>query len=50
MVSKLVLGIKQMCNALVTPGASLQGSAAGMWTGTILGAFVGGLITRESSY
>jgi hypothetical protein len=43
-------GFKQMCNALVTPGASLQGSAAGMWTGTILGAFVGGLITRESSY
>ncbi|MBO1058075.1 MAG: hypothetical protein HEQ27_16800 [Dolichospermum sp. JUN01] len=42
-------GFKQMCNALVTPGASWQGSTAGLWTGTILGAFVGGLITRKSS-
>jgi hypothetical protein len=33
----------------VTPGASWQGSTAGLWTGTILGAFVGGLITRKSS-
>jgi hypothetical protein len=38
-----------MCSALVTPGASWQGSTAGLWTGTILGAFVGGLITRKSS-
>jgi hypothetical protein len=42
-------GFKQMCNALVTPGASWQGSTAGLWTGTILGAFMGGLITRKSS-
>ena len=42
-------GFKEMCNALVTPGASWQGVSAGLWTGTILGAFVGGLITRKSS-
>jgi hypothetical protein len=41
-------GFKQMCNALVTPGASWQGSTTGLWTGTILGAFAGGLITRKS--
>ncbi|MDP5016224.1 hypothetical protein FJR11_10945 [Anabaena sp. UHCC 0187] len=42
-------GFKQMCSALVTPGASWQGTSAGLWTGTILGAFAGGLITRKSS-
>ncbi|TVP57525.1 MAG: hypothetical protein EA343_22490 [Nodularia sp. (in: Bacteria)] len=39
-------GLKIMCNAWVTPGATWQGSTTGLWTGTILGAFVGGSITR----
>ncbi|MTJ08242.1 MULTISPECIES: hypothetical protein [unclassified Anabaena] len=43
-------GLKEMCSFLVTPGASWQGSTTGLWTGTILGAFVGGLITRKSSH
>lgn len=43
-------GFKQMCQTLISPGASWQGGTAGLWTGTILGAFVGGLITRKSSY
>lgn len=41
-------GLKEMCNALVTPGAVWQGSTTGLWTGSVLGAFVGGLVTRES--
>ncbi|MBD2294188.1 hypothetical protein H6G06_11965 [Anabaena sphaerica FACHB-251] len=41
-------GLKMMCNTLVTPGAIWQGSIAGMWTGTTLGAFVGGSITRKN--
>ncbi|MBW4498011.1 MAG: hypothetical protein KME57_00060 [Scytonema hyalinum WJT4-NPBG1] len=41
-------GLKEMCNALVTPGAAWQGSTTGLWTGTVLGAFVGGLVTRQS--
>lgn len=40
-------GFKQICNSWVAPGAMLQGSTRGLWTGTILGAFVGGLITRQ---
>ncbi|MEA5576645.1 hypothetical protein [Anabaena sp. UHCC 0451] len=40
-------GLKMMCNAWVTPGAIWQGSIAGIWTGTILGAFVSGSITRK---
>ncbi|BAZ31717.1 hypothetical protein NIES4074_41900 [Cylindrospermum sp. NIES-4074] len=40
-------GFKQMCNAWETPGAMWQGSTAGIWTGTILGAFVGGLATHQ---
>lgn len=39
--------LNQMCNAWVTPGAILQGSTAGLWTGTVLGAFAGGLVTRQ---
>ncbi|MEA5515469.1 hypothetical protein [Nodularia sp. UHCC 0506] len=39
-------GFKMMCNVWVTPGATWQGTTAGLWTGTILGAFVGGSITR----
>ncbi|NJM71160.1 MAG: hypothetical protein HC862_13555 [Scytonema sp. RU_4_4] len=41
-------GLKQMCNALVTPSAVWQGSTTGLWTGTVLGAFVGGLVTRPT--
>jgi len=41
-------GLKEMCNAWVAPGAVWQGSTTGVWTGTVLGAFVGGLITRQS--
>ena len=43
-------GFKQACNALVTPGAMWQGSTTGLWTGTILGAFIGGLVTRQYRY
>ncbi|MBW4614528.1 MAG: hypothetical protein KME21_14890 [Desmonostoc vinosum HA7617-LM4] len=43
-------GLKQMCNAWVTPGAMWQGSTTGLWTGTILGAFVGGLVIRQDRY
>ncbi|MFQ4143149.1 hypothetical protein [Chlorogloeopsis sp. ULAP02] len=40
-------GLQQMCNAWETPGAIWQGSTTGLWTGTILGAFFGGLLTRQ---
>ncbi|MDF5720325.1 MAG: hypothetical protein PUP91_07560 [Rhizonema sp. PD37] len=40
-------GFQQMCNAWETPGAIWQGSTTGMWTGTVLGAFVGGTVTRQ---
>ncbi|MFN6565934.1 hypothetical protein A6770_36345 [Nostoc minutum NIES-26] len=43
-------GLKEMCNAWVTPGAMWQGSTTGIWTGTVLGAFVGGLVTRQPRY
>ncbi|MDB9374170.1 hypothetical protein [Nodularia sphaerocarpa] len=39
-------GLKMMCNVWVTPGATWQGTTTGLWTGAILGAFVGGSITR----
>ncbi len=39
-------GLKVMCQVLVTPGAAWQGSTTGIWLGTVLGAFVGGSITR----
>ncbi len=42
-----ILGVKELCNVAVIPGAMWQGSTAGLWTGTILGAFVGGLVTRS---
>jgi hypothetical protein len=41
-------GFQVMCNAWMTPGAIWQGSTTGLWIGTILGAFVGGLITRQA--
>ncbi|NMG06594.1 hypothetical protein [Brasilonema sp. UFV-L1] len=44
-------GLKEMCH-LVTPPAALpavwQSSTRGLWTGTVLGAFVGGLVTRQN--
>jgi hypothetical protein len=43
-------GFKEMCNVLVTPGAVWQGSTTGVWTGTILGAFAGGVVTKKSIY
>jgi len=39
--------INQVCKAWVTPKAVWQGSTTGLWMGTILGAFVGGLATRH---
>jgi hypothetical protein len=41
-------GLKEMCNTWVTPGAMWQGSTTGIWTGTVLGAFVGGSVTRQT--
>jgi len=40
-------GLKEMCNAWVAPGAMWQGTTRGLLTGAVLGAFVGGLITRQ---
>ncbi|MDH6061301.1 hypothetical protein NWP17_12785 [Chrysosporum bergii ANA360D] len=40
-------GFKVMCNVWVTPGAVWQGTTTGLWTGTILGAFMAGSITHE---
>ncbi len=39
--------LKGVC-ASVTPVAIWQGSTTGLWTGTVLGAFAGGLVTRQS--
>lgn len=43
-------GMKELCNAWVSPGAMWQGSTTGIWTGTILGAFAGGLLIRGDRY
>jgi hypothetical protein len=46
---KEVWGVKEMCSVWETPGAMWQGSKmgiTGLWTGTILGGFFGGLITQ----
>ncbi|WP_026099943.1 hypothetical protein [Fortiea contorta] len=40
-------GLKEVCNAWVTPGALWQGSTTGLWTGLVLGACVSGLVTRQ---
>lgn len=40
-------GWNHICRAWQTPGALWQGSIAGAWTGTILGAFIAGLATRD---
>jgi uncharacterized protein YcfJ len=42
-------GINTLCKTWVTPGAIWQGSTTGLWMGTVLGAFVGGLVTRKKS-
>ena len=41
-------GFKEICNVSVTPGAIWQGSTTGLWTGTVLGGFVSGSVTRQS--
>ncbi len=39
-------GFQKVCSTLLIPGALFQGSTAGVWTGTVLGAFVFGSATR----
>ncbi|HLO86821.1 MAG TPA: hypothetical protein VK203_17720 [Nostocaceae cyanobacterium] len=39
---------KEMCTTAVTPGAMWQGTTTGVWMGITLGAFVGGIATKES--
>jgi hypothetical protein len=41
--------LKPICSTWVTPNAIWQGSTTGLWTGTVLGAFVGGLVTRQQN-
>ncbi|MBD2040742.1 hypothetical protein [Microcoleus sp. FACHB-672] len=40
-------GFKSVCALLVTPEAAMRGSTTGLWVGTIVGAFVGGLATHK---
>lgn len=40
-------GWEQLCSVTTTPVAMWQGSSTGMWTGTVLGAFVGGIVSRR---
>lgn len=40
-------GLRNVCEAWVTPGAAWQGSFTGLWTGLVLGGFAGGLATRS---
>ena len=42
-------GLNTLCKAWNTPFALWEGSTTGLWTGTILGAFIGGLATRQTS-
>ncbi|MBO3459316.1 hypothetical protein G7B40_007365 [Aetokthonos hydrillicola Thurmond2011] len=41
-------GLKEVCSVMVTPGAIWEGSTTGIWTGTLLGAFVSGVVTHEN--
>ncbi len=41
-------GVNEICNVMVTPGAIWQGSTTGIWTGTVLGAFVSGFVTNQN--
>lgn len=43
-------GFQQMCQIVITPGAVWKGSTTGVWTGIVLGAFVGGLVVRQNRY
>ncbi len=40
-------GLQSICRVLVMPDALWRGSTAGLWVGSILGAFAGGLATRK---
>ena len=40
-------GIDVLCKASTTPAAAWNGGFTGFWTGTIIGAFVGGLATHK---
>jgi hypothetical protein len=42
-----VWGVREICTAAVAPGAMWSGSTTGLWTGTILGAYIGGLVTKK---
>lgn len=42
-------GLSAVCQAGSTPAALLQGSTTGLWTGSILGAFIAGLATRNKN-
>lgn len=39
---------KAGCKIAIAPGAMWQGSTTGVWTGSILGCFFAGLLTRDS--
>lgn len=41
-------GFRIVCSTLLIPGGFFQGSLTGMWTGTVIGAFVFGSVTRPS--
>jgi len=38
-----------LCDSWVKPAALWQGSSTGLWTGTILGAFIAGLATSKTN-
>ncbi|MBE9216931.1 hypothetical protein IQ247_30495 [Plectonema cf. radiosum LEGE 06105] len=38
---------KTGCKFVVAPGAMWQGSTTGIWTGSVLGGFFAGLVTRK---
>jgi hypothetical protein len=40
-------GVKQACQVMVTPGAVWYGSTTGIWTGSVIGAFAGGSLSRK---
>jgi hypothetical protein len=42
-------GKERLCRIGVTPLALWQGSTSGLWVGVVLGAFVGGVVTREQT-
>jgi hypothetical protein len=40
-------GVREICTFSVAPGAMWSGSTTGLWMGTVLGAYVGGLVTKK---